>query len=151
MITALVRIGLAAVWLVAGVLKLLDPGGAATTVRAYDVLPEPVVDPVALGLPLLEVLIGLLLLAGFAVRPAAVASAALLVVFIAGLAQAWARGLAIDCGCFGGGGAVAPGETTYPLDLARDALFLAAAVFLIVRPGGRWSVDTWIRQEGVRA
>jgi hypothetical protein len=48
--------------------------------------------------------------------------------------QAWVRGLAIDCGCFGGGGAVDPDATAYGLELLRDAGFLALAVWLIARP-----------------
>jgi Methylamine utilisation protein MauE len=86
-----------------------------------------------------------LLLVGVGTRVAAVVSAALLVVFLAGLAQAWVRGLSIDCGCFGGGGAVAPGETQYGLEVVRDLGFLALAGWLVVRPrtllalDGRWS------------
>ena len=29
-----------------------------------------------------------------------------MVAFIIGISQAWARGLTIDCGCFGGGGQI---------------------------------------------
>lgn len=128
------RLGLAAVFLVSGVLKAVDPDATYVAVRAYDVLPKAGVALVAGILPWLEIVLGLLLLAGLATRVVAVASAGLLVVFIAGVVQAWARGLSIDCGCFGGGGAVDPGQTTYGLELLRDAGFLLMAVWLIVRP-----------------
>jgi len=128
------RLGLAAVFLVSGVLKAVDPDAAYVAVRAYDVLPKAGVALVAGILPWLEVVLGLLLLVGLATRVVAVASAGLLVVFIAGVTQAWARGLSIDCGCFGGGGAVDPGQTTYGLELLRDAGFLLMAAWLIVRP-----------------
>ena len=128
------RLGLAAVFLVSGVLKAVDPDAAYVAVRAYDVLPKAGVALVAGILPWLEIVLGLLLLAGLATRVVAVASAGLLVVFIAGVVQAWARGLSIDCGCFGGGGAVDPGQTTYGLELLRDAGFLLMAAWLIVRP-----------------
>ena len=128
------RLGLAAVFLVSGVLKAVDPDAAYVAVRAYDVLPKAGVALVAGILPWLEIVLGLLLLAGLATRVVAVASAGLLVVFIAGVTQAWARGLSIDCGCFGGGGAVDPGQTTYGLELLRDAGFLLMAAWLIVRP-----------------
>jgi hypothetical protein len=42
------------------------------------------------------------------VRPAAVAGGAIMLVFTAALASVWARGLLIDCGCFGGGGGIDP-------------------------------------------
>jgi uncharacterized membrane protein YphA (DoxX/SURF4 family) len=128
------RLGLAAVWLISGVLKAVDPDTTYVAVRAYDVLPRAAVGPVAFVLPWLEITLGLLLLAGVATRAVAAASAALLLVFIAGVAQAWARGLSIDCGCFGGGGAVAPSETTYGWELLRDAGFLLMAGWLVARP-----------------
>jgi uncharacterized membrane protein YphA (DoxX/SURF4 family) len=128
------RLGLAVVWLVSGGLKVLDPDQTYVAVRAYDVLPAAGVGLVAALLPWAEVALGLLLLLGVGTRLAATASAALLLVFIVGVTQAWARGLSIDCGCFGGGGPVAPGETAYVEELLRDTAFVALAAWLIVRP-----------------
>ena len=128
------RVGLAAVWLVSGLLKALDPDGTYIAVRAYNVLPRAGVAVMAGVLPLLEIGLGLLLLVGFRVRLAAVLSAGLLLVFVAGVTQAWVRGLSIDCGCFGGGGVVAPEETAYGRELLRDAGFLLLAGWLVVRP-----------------
>ena len=128
------RLGLAAVFLVSGVLKAIDPDATYVAVRAYDLLPKLGVALVAGVLPWLEIVIGLLLLAGIATRAVAVVSAVLLLGFMAGVAQARARGLSIDCGCFGGGGAVDPGQTTYGRELLRDAGFLLLAGWLVVRP-----------------
>ncbi|HLU60220.1 MAG TPA: MauE/DoxX family redox-associated membrane protein [Pseudonocardia sp.] len=133
-IGALARFGLAAVFLVSGLLKAVDPDQTYVAVRAYDVLPDAGVEVVAALLPWVEIALGLLLLAGVGTRLVAVLSAALLLVFVAGVTQAWARGLSIDCGCFGGGGAVDPGETTYGQELLRDAGFLLMAGWLIARP-----------------
>jgi uncharacterized membrane protein YphA (DoxX/SURF4 family) len=135
------RLGLAAVFLVSGVLKAIDPDATYVAVRAYDVLPKAGVALVAGALPWLEIVLGLLLLAGIATRAVAVVSAALFVVFIAGVTQAWARGLSIDCGCFGGGGAVEPGETTYVQELMRDAGFLLMAGWLVARPRTLLALD----------
>ena len=131
------RLGLAAVFLVSGVLKAIDPDVTYVAVRAYDVLPKLGVALVAGVLPWLEIAIGLLLLVGTATRAVAVASAVLLLAFMAGVTQAWARGLSIDCGCFGGGGSVDPEQTTYGLELLRDAGFLLMAGWLVVRPWTR--------------
>lgn len=128
------RLGLAAVFLVSGLLKAIDPDATYVAVRAYDVLPKLAVTLVAGVLPWLEIVIGLLLLAGIATRAVATASAVLLLGFMVGVTQAWARGLSIDCGCFGGGGAVDPGQTTYGRELLRDAGFLLMAGWLVVRP-----------------
>ncbi len=139
------RLGLAVVFLVSGVLKVVDPAHTRVAVLAYEVLPPGLVGPVAIGLPLVELALGTLLVAGAFTRWTALASAALLVVLLTGVAQAWARGLSIDCGCFGGGGPVAEGATRYPQELARDVGLLLLALWLVVRPRTALSVDGWLR------
>ncbi|CCG05665.1 MauE/DoxX family redox-associated membrane protein [Blastococcus saxobsidens] len=131
------RLLLGGVLLVAGALKVPDPAAAVRAVRAYQLLPEPLVAPVAFGLPVLEIAVGLALLAGVFVRTAALSVALLLVVFMAGVASAWARGLRIDCGCFGGGGVVATADTPYPGEMLRDLALLGIALLLARRPRSR--------------
>ena len=92
------------VWLVAGALKLPEPAESVRAVRAYDLLPEAVVPTVGHLLPVLEVVVGLCLVLGVLTRGMGVVSALLFLAFVVGIASAWARGLEIECGCFGGGG-----------------------------------------------
>jgi uncharacterized membrane protein YphA (DoxX/SURF4 family) len=136
------RLGLAAVWLVSGTLKAIDPDQTYVAVKAYDVLPKGGVEVVAALLPWIELAFGVLLLIGAGVRIVAVLSIVLLAVFMAGVSQAWARGLSIDCGCFGGGGAVDPGNTAYLQELLRDTGFALLACWLIVRPRTFASLDS---------
>ena len=76
------------------------------------------------------------------VRPNAVLSAVLLLAFITGIASAWGRGLAIDCGCFGGGGGPSENpEAKYPWELARDFGLLLFSGWLIRRPRSPWALD----------
>jgi uncharacterized membrane protein YphA (DoxX/SURF4 family) len=131
------RVLLGVVLVVAGALKLPDPAAAVRAVRAYRLLPEGLIGPVAFGLPVLEIAVGLALLAGVFVRTAAVATAVLMVVFLLAVGSAWARGLQIDCGCFGGGGQVAAGRTGHPGEVARDVGLLLVAVVLARRPASR--------------
>jgi uncharacterized membrane protein YphA (DoxX/SURF4 family) len=141
LIGMLARLGLAAVWLVSGGLKLADPEQTYVAVQAYDVLPAGSAGTAAAALPFVEIALGLLLLAGLGTRLVAVASLILLAAFIAGVAQAWARGLAIDCGCFGGGGAVDPAQTRYPQEIARDLGFALLAGWLAIRPRTLLALD----------
>ncbi|GAB2687532.1 MauE/DoxX family redox-associated membrane protein [Thalassiella azotivora] len=138
------RLGLAGVWVVAGALKVADPAASVRAVRAYQLLPEALVPAVGYALPFVEIALGVLLLVGLGTRTAAAVSAVLLVVFVVGVSAAWARGLSIDCGCFGGGGEVEPGATRYVEELVRDTAFLAASLALLVRPRTRWAVDSFI-------
>jgi len=142
LIGTLARLGLAGVWLVSGALKAVDPDQTYVAVRAYDVLPTAGVEVVAALLPWVEIAFGLLLLVGVGTRIVAVLSLGLVLVFIAGVAQAWARGLSIDCGCFGGGGAVEPGQTAYVQELLRDTGFALMACWLIVRPRTLAALDS---------
>jgi len=99
---------------------------------------------VGYALPLVEVVVGACLLLGLLTRPAAVVSAVLFVAFIVGIAAAWARGLEIDCGCFGGGGQLEGAAQKYPWDLARDAALLLLSLLLVLRPRTPLALDPFL-------
>jgi uncharacterized membrane protein YphA (DoxX/SURF4 family) len=141
-ISTVARVGLAAVFLVSGGLKVGDLAGSGRAVNAYKLMPFDAARTVGAIQPFLEIAVGLLLLIGIAVRLSAGIAAVLLVIFIGGIISAWARGLQIDCGCFSKGGNLAAGQnTTYGWDLARDVGFLIVAGILLWRPVTRFSVD----------
>ena len=136
------RATLGVVWVAAGLLKLPDPTENVRAVRAYQLLPESLVPVIGHGLPVLELVVGACLLVGLVVRPMAVLSAVMLVAFIIGISAAWARGLSIECGCFGGGGGPSVGASDkYPWELARDTGLLFASVLLVVRPRTPFALD----------
>jgi uncharacterized membrane protein YphA (DoxX/SURF4 family) len=140
-ISLVVRLSLGGVFLTAGGLKVIDPQGSVQAVQAYQLLPRPLETLVGWGLPFLEIALGLLLVAGLFTRVVAVASAALLGALLAAVISVAARGLSIDCGCFGGGGAVAEGQATYGTEIVRDLGFLVLAGWLIWQPRSRYSLD----------
>jgi uncharacterized membrane protein YphA (DoxX/SURF4 family) len=147
-ISTAARLGLAAVWLVAGGLKVGDLAASGRAVNAYQLFPYEVAKVIGAAQPFLEIALGLLLLAGLAVRLSAGISAALLVIFIAGIVSAWARGLQIDCGCFSTGGELAAGQSPqYGWDLARDVGFLLLAGLLLWRPRTRYAIDNVLMGE----
>lgn len=140
-ISLVVRLSLGGVFLTAGGLKVIDPQGSVQAVQAYQLLPRPLETLVGWGLPFLEIALGLLLVAGLFTRVVAVASAALLGALLAAVISVAARGLSIDCGCFGGGGAVAEGQATYGTEIVRDLGFVVLAGWLIWQPRSRYSLD----------
>jgi uncharacterized membrane protein YphA (DoxX/SURF4 family) len=135
------RLVLGGVFVVAGVLKAVDPQSSVAAVGAYRLLPASLATIVGWGLPFAEIALGLLLLAGIATRAVAAVAGLLLVIFIAGVVSAAARGLSIDCGCFGGGGQVDPGETAYGTELVRDVGLLLLAAWLVWKPQSRFALD----------
>ena len=130
----LARLVLGGVVVVAGLLKVGHLETSARSVRAYQLLPYDVAGYLGYGLPILEIAVGVLLVLGLFTRFSAVVAGLLMVVFIAGIASAWARGLSIDCGCFGHGGTIAASQTQYPQEIARDLGLLVCAAWLVVRP-----------------
>ena len=87
-------------FVVAGAMKLWNPGGFANDVANYRLLPDALVNLVAITLPAIEVLAGGLLMAGIWKKPSALLITFLMAVFLAGIAQAVVRHLDIRCGCF---------------------------------------------------
>jgi uncharacterized membrane protein YphA (DoxX/SURF4 family) len=137
----LARLVLGGVLLVAGWVKIVDITGSVQSVLAYDLLSYELARVVGIMLPIVEIAVGLLLVAGLLTRAGAAVAGLLMVVFIAGVASAWARGLAIDCGCFGTGGPVDPEDTRYLSEILRDLGLLALAGWLVVRPRTPCSLD----------
>ncbi len=136
---ARVFLGVVLIW--AGAAKVGHPLTSQRAVQAYELMPLGVANVVGLALPFLEVVLGVLLVLGLFTRPVAVVSTLLMVAFVIGISQAWARGLAIDCGCFGGGGQIGVDETKYPQEIARDAAFALAGAWLWWRPRSLASLD----------
>jgi uncharacterized membrane protein YphA (DoxX/SURF4 family) len=128
----------AALLLWAGLAKAFDRQDSILAVDAYDVLPEGTVRLVAAVLPWVEIATALLLVLGLFVRLAGIGTAVLGAAFIAGMSQAKARGLEIDCGCFGGGGA---GDGVSWFDIARDVPILLGGLVLAVWPRGPLQLD----------
>ena len=140
------RLTLGGVLFVAGYLKVDKLDISQMAVRSYELLPIPIANFLGLTLPFFEVVIGLLLILGAATRVVAALGGFTMFIFIIAIAQAWARGLNIDCGCFGGGGTVDPAQTRYLQEILRDAGLVALALFLVRYPKSKFSIDKTPKQ-----
>ena len=118
------------VFLYAGAVKLRAPQEFADSIASFQMLPGPVIDPLAVCLPCFELFTAALLLMGWRTRAAALAASLMASVFAAALATALLRGLTVDCGCFGGG---TPSRLKTWTSLGRDLLLIAASVFLYLK------------------
>ena len=121
------RWALAAIFLASGALKLMDPAAFATVIAGFGLLPDGLVFPAALFLPVLEVAAGIGIF--FTIRGSLAIIAGMLVLFMAVLLYGIHLGLDIDCGCFG----PEDPEQAYKglrVALARDAVMMAAVFFI---------------------
>jgi len=145
-ITTIFRIGFGGFLLYAGGIKAFDPSSSANATAAYKILPTDLAHTAGYILPWLEVALAVFLILGIFIRPAAIASGLLMVMFIGAIASVWARGMLIDCGCLGGGGAIDPSKATearikYALDILRDIAFVGMCLYIFKYPYGKLSLD----------
>jgi uncharacterized membrane protein YphA (DoxX/SURF4 family) len=125
--TLLARLFLGGVYVVAGALKVLDPGKFAESVANFRLLPYELINVVAITLPWIEIVAGLFLILGLWWVASAWLINLMTVAFIGAIASAVARGLSIDCGCFGTVGGRKTGLTA----IAEDLLLLACGVWVL--------------------
>ena len=135
------RLVLGGVLLAAGLLKYQHLDKSQMAVRAYELLPIPFANFMGIILPFLEIAVGILLVIGAGVRISALVSGVLMIAFIFGISWAWAQGLSIDCGCFGGGGQVEPGTANYLPELLRDGGLALLAIYLFFFPQSKFGLD----------
>jgi uncharacterized membrane protein YphA (DoxX/SURF4 family) len=122
-----VRLGLGALFIIAGALKVGHPADLAAAITAYRLgLPPTVVAAMALALPLFEMLLGIYLITGLLLPVTSTIALVMLALFTAIVASAVIRGLSAPCGCFG------PGDNAPAtwLTVVRDLSFLLPALYL---------------------
>lgn len=121
------RLGLGGLLVYAGAIKAADPTQFAVEITNYRFLPW-LAPWLAVTLPAVEIALGMALIAAPLAwrRAAALGTAGLMAVFTVAVAQVMARGIDVECGCFGSG----TGPVTM-LTVARDVALLAAAAALL--------------------
>lgn len=140
-------VGVAFIW--AGVVKIGDPAAFEEGLVNYRMLPAATIPFLAVVVPPIEVATGLCLVIGFLCRGAALLSTGMLAVFTVAIVQAIARGINIECGCFGAGSDAAASMGWQ--EVVRDLALLAAAAHVLFWDRGILSVArlrTRLRPEG---
>ncbi len=122
--------------------KLTHPEAFAQAIHNYRMVPYSLLHVMAHLLPVLEIIVGVLLVVGFWQRGAALLTAGMNVVFIVAIATALVRGLDISCGCFDTDGGHGVGISL----LVRDVFLLAMCVppLLARQPG--WGLTFFLKR-----
>jgi len=117
---------LGAIFVLAGIFKVGDPWSFLGSLPAYGI-PSAIRLPIAVVMPTIEVVLGVMLIAGWRTKEASIATGAFLVVFGAAIAYGWNAGTLQDCGCFGPLLKRSP-----PVALAQDAAMMVLAVLAML-------------------
>ncbi|MDY3127198.1 MAG: MauE/DoxX family redox-associated membrane protein [Corynebacterium sp.] len=139
-ISAFARFYMAYIWISAGVAKLNQHASVAMTIRNYEIFTGAWADGLAHLIGPLEIMGGVLLLLGLFLRQSSVVAVVVLSLFIIGIAQAWGRGLLIDCGCF----TINPEDDAmvmnYLRNILRDSFYIFLTIWTMKRPFTKFAI-----------
>lgn len=127
----LCRLVLGGVFIYASLDKIANPAEFAKAIGNYHVLPFGLENLLALFLPWLELLTGILLIAGIMVDGATILIISMNIVFIFAISQALARGISIECGCFSV--STEGGSNIGVQTILRDFIYLIMAFIIFYR------------------
>lgn len=122
------RIFLAFIFIYAAILKIAEPGDFSQAIANYKLLPDISINFLAIILPWIEISTGILLLFGVAVKENSLIISGMLIIFIIAIGISLARGLDIDCGCFG----TADGNEIGVIKLLQNIGLLVVGIILII-------------------
>jgi uncharacterized membrane protein YphA (DoxX/SURF4 family) len=114
-------------------------------VATYQFLPLPLINLMAIVLPWLELVSGVMLVLGLRVRAAALLMTGMMLVFMIALGWALYLGLDMSCGCFASQGEA---DSISGLTMWRDAGWLALCLYVLVFDGRPLGLELlWRRRE----
>jgi uncharacterized membrane protein YphA (DoxX/SURF4 family) len=122
------RVLLGGIFIWAGGVKLINPRAFARTLSGWGLVPDELLVPVAIGLPVIEILAGLGLV--FDIRGSLKAILGLLLMFLAVLGYGIMSNLNVDCGCFSAEELHA--HSSLRIAFLRDLGLLGMAGYLLV-------------------
>lgn len=135
----LLRLFLGITFIAASLDKITHPRLFAEVIYNYQILPAFLVNLAAAVMPLLELVAGITLIAGFWTRASSFILSGLTVIFIAAISFNLIRGLEVSCGCFD----VISGSKIGMDLLIRDMLLLIAGILIILETNPRLGLD-WV-------
>lgn len=136
------RVALGVVFIFAAAPKIADPLGFAKSIANYHLVPDALINAMAITLPWIELCCGLALVLGLSPRANLLAVEALLLVFIVAIVSAMSRGLDISCGCFSTATAESASMTRWTL--TWDIIWLAMGLHALIFDRPLLSLGEWL-------
>jgi uncharacterized membrane protein YphA (DoxX/SURF4 family) len=146
-ISLFLRLSIGGIFLISGLAKIADPVRFLLTLREFRLLPNALESFLAIYLPWLEFLLGLSVLLGVLHRTSALMIAGLNAVFIIAIGSVIARGIEVDCGCFG-----LLADVLHLPDMAdwkavvRDLVFMVMCVHLFRYKSDAWTLEGYLKR-----
>lgn len=129
------RVILGVVFIYASIHKMAEPASFAKIIYGYGLFPEASINILAIILPYIEFICGIMLIAGICPVSASVIITGMLLAFIIAISINLIRGHEFDCGCFS---IKKAGEKSSPIELLiRDAFYVALSLHVIFHKGKR--------------
>ncbi len=145
------RLILGGIFSLAGLAKIPDPASFLLTMRGFSIFPDLLERFFAVTIPWLELILGLCLLTGLLYRAAAFLFALLISGFTLAILSVMARGIEIDCGCFGllADYLLLPDAADHKA-VIRNIVFLAMALTVFFTARTRFALEELFRQRTVK-
>lgn len=137
-----VRIYLGFVFLFACYHKVIHPEAFALDIATYQILPLGLVNLLAIILPWIELVAGLMLVIGWRTRSAALLVSGMMVVFTIAISIAVYKGLDMSCGCFASQGAAE--DPISWRTIMRDSGWLLLGVYVLTFDREPIGIDGWL-------
>lgn len=138
----LARIVVGFIFVAFGIEKIFEPAKFANEIGNYQILPEFLLNLVALFMPWMELVIGLFLLTGIRLKANSVIAGSLLLLFIVAISIAMARGLSISCGCSSSNAQM----VGFP-KLIENTTQLILCVLIYLAPNNQFSLERFAKTE----
>jgi uncharacterized membrane protein YphA (DoxX/SURF4 family) len=145
LIALLSRLALAGVFGLAAWVKLAGPQEFAFAVKGFDLLPDHLAVLATFAIPWTEALCAALLLAGLWSRASALVLTCLLAAFIAGIGSVLARGMSVECGCFGKLSPFCSGPLGW-CNIVQNTVLLGLSLVVLAAGPGYLAMDRFLRR-----
>ena len=140
----ILRVVLGAIFIYASWHKIMDPEEFARSIINYRIVPAESVNLLAIVLPWMELVCGLLLLLGLFTGGSILVVAFMMTVFLVAMGSALVRGIDISCGCFSSDGT----DRINILFLIRDIVLFAFALQVFLFDRRTASLDKLLCKKG---
>ncbi len=131
------------IFIAASIHKIAHPADFALDVATYQILPLVLVNLMAIILPWLEIITGIMLVIGLRVRAASLLICGMMITFIIALGIALHTGLNISCGCFASGALEASDPISW-LTMLRDLAWLSLGIYIVIFDKCAIGIDAWL-------